>query len=374
MVLFMTGPLAGISGGDVHALRMAQFCSADGLVDVIAPTIVSKIIPDNFGIQILSPKILWEEHFSNLVANSLYMIARAFRYSLKAPSAEVAIAASHLTPDVFCCTLHHVLRRSQMVVYVHHLVTLAGRHDSIRSRISKMLESTSLYLARRFSAIIFTVDSSVQPELIRRGFHTDLVHLTENAYEPLVEMPKRTNDPKHPTVVYCGRLSEEKGIWDVLAVAQRLRDSVPSARIEMMGDGPMKSALIERISSEKIFNVRVRGFVSENEKWSLLRGADVFLAPSYEEGWGIAVGEALTAGLPTVAYALPAYRQFGDALVKVPIGDTSALGHAVVDLIVNLESKEAVMAQLANLAPLSWESILRKERLVIQDAVRSEGQ
>ena len=70
-----------------------------------------------------------------------------------------------------------------------------------------------------------------------------------------------------------------------------------------------------------------------------MSGARLFLAPSYEEGWGIAVAEALASGLPVVGYRLPILDEvFGSAYEGVAVGDVKALATAMQRL---LEDDEA---------------------------------
>lgn len=50
--------------------------------------------------------------------------------------------------------------------------------------------------------------------------------------------------------------------------------------------------------------------VPDDYLYSLLKSSKVFVFPSHEEGWGIAVCEAMAAGLPIVAYDLAPFREF----------------------------------------------------------------
>jgi glycosyltransferase-like protein len=78
--------------------------------------------------------------------------------------------------------------------------------------------------------------------------------------------------------------------------------------------------------------VALLGTVPEEELPRWYHTADAFVFPSRKEGWGLALLEALAAGLATVATDIPVFREFlgdQDALL-VPAGDAGALGDAMV--------------------------------------------
>jgi glycosyltransferase involved in cell wall biosynthesis len=68
--------------------------------------------------------------------------------------------------------------------------------------------------------------------------------------------------------------------------------------------------------------VLVLGFVSELVKDWLFAHAHVFIAPSYEEGWGGAVADGVASGCWVVTYDLPAVREScPHGPIFVPLGD-----------------------------------------------------
>jgi glycosyltransferase-like protein len=80
-------------------------------------------------------------------------------------------------------------------------------------------------------------------------------------------------------------------------------------------------------------SVRVLGPVTDEELERLYLAADVFALPSTKEGFGLAVLEALAAGVPAVVSDLDVFRTYlsdGDSALMAPVGDHVALAEALV--------------------------------------------
>ena len=162
-----------------------------------------------------------------------------------------------------------------------------------------------------------------------------------------VEMQRYADGPSRPTtgptVLFLGRHEPRKG----LAV---LLDALPSlpenARVWVVGEGPETDALTARAAGDP--RIEWLGTISETEKAARLRGADVFCAPSLRgESFGIVLLEAMAAGTPVVASAIPGYanvaRDGADALL-VPPGDAGALGSALRAVLTDGERAAALVA------------------------------
>lgn len=100
-------------------------------------------------------------------------------------------------------------------------------------------------------------------------------------------------------ILFLGTLSARKGP-DLLIHAVRLlrrRDWT----LQVVGDGPMRSALVQAIAragtSERI---RITGYLEHTAAMETLRTSDVLVVPSRYDGWGAAVNEALMVGTPVV--------------------------------------------------------------------------
>jgi glycosyltransferase involved in cell wall biosynthesis len=356
----MCGPVTGFSGGDVHALRLVEQWNqqAPGSALLLAPETARDALPPAVAGATRTIRTPLDRWLGGLVSYSLVIVLRTIAAVARAPRAGVAIAASHFFHDVLPVAAHRLRFRSRPVVYVYHLISDMQRERSLRSFVSGAGERFSVALLRRAGALLFVDNDETRASLTRLGVAPALIVSTENAYDPSVELPPRV-EPERPVVLFAGRFTEEKGVWDMLELAR----AIPEATVTMIGDGPLRAQLLDRARVEGIGNLQVPGYVSEAEKWRLLRSATLFAAPSREEGWGIAVGEALTAGLPVVAYDLPAYSHLGDLPRRVARGDFPAFQAAVADLVANPErlAREAGRIRAGAARLPSWEAILTRE-------------
>jgi glycosyltransferase involved in cell wall biosynthesis len=121
---------------------------------------------------------------------------------------------------------------------------------------------------------------------------------------------------------FIGRLVSQKGIFDLLKVMAELSRSHPEFRLVMAGTGLERGFLMAEIQRLNLTNIQLAGFVSEEEKLLLLKKSKYFFFPSYEEGWGIALAEALYCECRCICYELPHYRSiFGDFPIYARLGD-----------------------------------------------------
>lgn len=106
--------------------------------------------------------------------------------------------------------------------------------------------------------------------------------------------PKRRDTyvlTKPPTVGFLGRISHEKDPELFLKVMDQVRKSLP-VNVEMAGLGPLKDSLHAKYPWAKWC-----GWVEPGD-W--LKGIDLLVTTSHTEGWPIAIGEAIEAGVPVI--------------------------------------------------------------------------
>ena len=106
-----------------------------------------------------------------------------------------------------------------------------------------------------------------------------------------------------PLLLFLSRLDPKKGLDLLLAAFARVREKHPEATLVIAGDGdPAFIATIKRQSQRLGLDSSVlwAGFLQGPDKLAALADADLFVLPSYSENFGVAVVEAMAAGLPVI--------------------------------------------------------------------------
>jgi glycosyltransferase involved in cell wall biosynthesis len=161
---------------------------------------------------------------------------------------------------------------------------------------------------------------------------------------PGVELSTSVAEPEEPPhVLYVGRLSEEKGVRELLHATESLRRVV-------VGDGPLREDVPDAV-----------GFVPPSQLGPYYERAAVVVCPSRREGFGVVAREAMAYGRPVVASAVGGLLdavEDGVTGVLVPPGDADALREALELLLGDAELRARLGAAARERASeaLGWES------------------
>lgn len=147
-----------------------------------------------------------------------------------------------------------------------------------------------------------------------------------------------------PIIGSIARLNEAKGEHVLLEAFHRVRRQIPSARLLLVGDGPQKSALIRQayaFGDED--HVVIAGPVEHTA--IPLSVMDVFVLPSRDEAFGLALVEAMAMRRPVVASAVGGMREIvrhGETGFLVPPGNPGALADALRYLVEHPDAARAL--------------------------------
>jgi len=174
-------------------------------------------------------------------------------------------------------------------------------------------------------------------------------------------------------VVTCvGRLAREKNLDLLVAAFQAIKQTVPAARLVLVGAGPLDEELRQRVP-DAVFAGQRRG----DDLAAHYASADLFLFPSMSETFGNVTTEALASGLPVVAFAHAAAGQLitdGVDGVCVPFGDAQAFVHAAVALAADADRRERLgRSGRARALELDWDAIVQRFESVLAAAIRQSA-
>ena len=106
-----------------------------------------------------------------------------------------------------------------------------------------------------------------------------------------------------PRLLYHGRVDRRKGVLDFLQALALLREQDTAFRAVISGIGPDIEASREEAARLSFGEeaVRFTGYADYDRAPNLYREADVFVSPTYAEGFSNTILEAMAAGLPVVS-------------------------------------------------------------------------
>jgi glycosyltransferase involved in cell wall biosynthesis len=104
----------------------------------------------------------------------------------------------------------------------------------------------------------------------------------------------------HPILLYSAKFSRRKRPDDLLRAAAILRRAGAAFHVVMVGSGELSVELKTLTRSLELDNVHFAGFVNQAALPGIYAASDVFVLPSEIEPWGLAINEAMCAGLPIV--------------------------------------------------------------------------
>ena len=272
-------------------------------------------------------------------SSSLHLVPRAENKWDTGPIVRHLRVVRKLRPDIFHANLWTTVRGQYGVIaalLARGVRTVVVEQaplptDSPLQRFLKRLAS------RRVSAHVAVGERSARAVEEAVGLPSGSVRTIYNGVPdiPIEPLARRANGP---VIGAIGRLAPEKG-YDLAIHA--LRD-LPEATLVLVGDGSERERL-EAIARELGVAERVQFTGWSDEPRRYLPGFDAFVLPSRQEGFPLAVVEAMLAGLPVVAADVGSV---SEAVVDeetgylVPAEDPGALADRLRLLLSNRELAE----------------------------------
>lgn len=145
----------------------------------------------------------------------------------------------------------------------------------------------------------------------------------------------KTSKFKKYLAVFQGRFHPQKGVVELIDIWKLVTQKIPSAKLAMIGDGPLMEAVKRRI--EKLYlknNIDLFGYLHDGDKkYSIFQSSKIVVHPSFYDSGGMAAAEAMAFGLPAVGFNLKSYSTYyPEGMIKVTVGDLKVFAKKILEL------------------------------------------
>lgn len=243
---------------------------------------------------------------------------------------------------------HLQLKKSAPDLIVTHNSRATSILNQARTRLNiPQLAFSHGYKFRRFKKTdhLVTLTTDMKQHFACNGWATENISIFPNVIESI---PSLSSYTKHKTdqpirLGFIGRLTNEKGLEDLLQAISMLKDSY-NVELDIAGSGPdqlLVEALIEQLNIQP--NIHFSGWVDDIANW--MKSLDLVIIPSRSESFGIVVLEAAAYGCPVIATNVS--------------GPASQIRHGVDGWLAKPESPEHLAEVISQVLEQqdAWESV-----------------
>jgi glycosyltransferase involved in cell wall biosynthesis len=233
---------------------------------------------------------------------------------------------------------------AERIVYFHNITPKNVLPPSEHTLTDKSLrQRANIQAADR----VLVNSEFTQSDLLELGIDPHRLEVCP-LYTRFSDLPPRrrhSNKRRHVELLYVGRFVMSKGVTDLIRAAAEMRKAGLDFYLRLAGNLAFSDpAYVTRVKDMIDANglsdcVTLEGEVSDRALLSLYERADVFVMPSYHEGFCVPILEAYQAGCIPVAYDagnLPSV--VGESGVLVQTGDQHGLARALASLVRQLSN------------------------------------
>lgn len=334
VVALMNAYTQGLSGGDIWFMEVARRWRDAELIVVTSALGMSTCV--GYGVKGRFLITSHESKFGHLTVTYVLRTLRAVRLVNGMGPVDIVYSTSDAPPDVLPALWLRLRRRNvRWIQRIFHVVPAKSE------RLMAWVVQLAIHSMIRLRVDRVFVDSEVlKAQMIARRLPEPRISVSYPGLKSLSVPERRGRCYTSPTVdrgfdaLFVARFHRSKGVFDLPLIWAAVVERVPHARLAMVGycdDSRLRELEAECERHGVRSAVDILGFVSPDDLEGPYTTARVFVFPSHEEGYGMAISDALCRGLPVVAWDLPTYREhFSDCVVQVPEDDITAFAEAIV--------------------------------------------
>ncbi len=254
----------------------------------------------------------------------------------------------------FIVTIHDLIHQ-------HFQMRRATLHDPLTYKIKKLGYNAIFKNAINKSLKILVPSNYVKNLLISEWkMDSEKIVVTPEAVDDKIFKVDKKSSIQLPYLFYVGNAHPHKNVEGLIKVFLLLKKNHKDLKLVFSGSDHYFWQRIKKEFAQK--DIIYTGYVTDEELASLYKGASVFVMPSYEEGFGIPLLEAMALGCPVVSSNAGSLKEVGgNAAIYF---DPKDIGDMVekIDLILNSEKlrKDLIEKGKERVKLFSWEKLAKQ--------------
>jgi len=365
----------GISGGDVRFVEI--FTRIKNVDKVVITPLLGQKFCEMKKLDAAYFQTTQEAQFKNISFTYLKRIAEVLSLKITINNEDILYSTSDFLPDVFPAFVYKLRNKNaEWVANIFHIISNPAqrRGTFVTNFVSFFAQRLSFQLIKRRSDLIFVLNKGIVEQLVQLGFPKSKIRVTGAGVNlaHIDEVPMIKKDQYD--ACFLARLHPAKGIFDLIDIWKLVTSKMDSARLAIIyvGSESLESALMKKIKEENLESNVFMLPLTGDDALRVVKSSKLFVFPSHEEGWGIAICEAMACGLPVVAYDLPVYREiFAQGIVTVPLRNIKRFSEEVVSLLENDEKRRVLGDKAKSQAIMyDWDSVATRELSLMEERSR----
>lgn len=234
----------------------------------------------------------------------------------------------------------------------HVLLNPKKRHgNKLVNFIAFYLQRLSFFLIKKRSNHILALNNKLKKELLNLNFPKDRTDILGAGIEFRKINKFKATEKLDFDAVVLARVAPAKGIYDMVKIWKLVHEKNPGWKLAWIGSGGgYEHELRSKIKENGLENsFYLLGYLKKEKILNIFKSCKIFLCSDHENGWGLAISEAMASGLPVVSFGIDIFGGvYKKGYISVPLGNTQKFAGETINLLEdeNLRKKLAKEAIL----------------------------
>lgn len=331
IIAFLNSYTIGISGGDILLIQTLKRINRKDIYVVTSQ--LGKKLCQEYNLKAIYKITSYESEFKYVFNTYLVRTIRAIFLNIKPNKNDLLYVSSDAPPDVIPAFFLK-LRNSQTrwLQRIYHIVP--------QERIlSSFIQRFSFFIFKKFADKIIIPTHFLKKKLLKLGFERKKI----NIIRPTIDLDTMAHvrpAKRQFSAVFMGRLHPSKGIYELPQIWEGILAKLPQAKLAIIGTGQsqyinkLKKIIIQHGLKK---NISLLGFLDDKSALAILKASKIFVFPSHEEGFSLAIAQALACQKPVIAYNLNVYEEiFGKTIFTIPKYDINTFSKKIISILKNV--------------------------------------